>query len=223
MAQFAVLDIFLLGIVGHFSITQSAGLPTSAISPHNDMELTSGLTSTSITTQKTIMLLHQILQETSLRMNLEKTVRNLMNEFDQMKKNQVEVKKEQDIINQQLIDNINSLRSENQQLKDELGQIVNDSCSTLGMQTCNCDVTNITSDLHDFKREVRQNVSFSLLDFQMEMTSIKASILQTSDIRIEDISRDMFNIQSAYKICRAFLIVTDNFRHLSMMIFYFNK
>lgn len=140
MAQFAVLDIFLLGIVGHFSITQSAGLPTSAISPYKDMELTSGLTSTSITTQKTIMLLHQILlQETSLRMNLENTVKDLMNEFEQMKKNQMNVKKEQDKVNQKLIDNITSLRSENQQLKDELGQIVNNSFSTLGMQTCKCD------------------------------------------------------------------------------------
>lgn len=206
MAQFAVLDIFLLGIVGHFSITQSAGLPTSAISPYKDMELTSGLTSTSITTQKTIMLLHQILlQETSLRMNLEKTVRDLMNEFEQMKKNQMEVKKEQDIINQQLIDNITSLRSENQQLKDELGQIVNNSFSTLGMQTCKCDLTNITSYLHEFKREVRQNVSLSLLDFQREMTSIKASILQTSDIRIGDISGDISNIQSAYKNLSSFI------------------
>lgn len=87
MSQFAVLDIFLLGIVGHISITQSAGLPFAAFSPYNDMDLTSGLTSTSITTQKTIMLLHQILlQETSLRMDLEKTVRNLKNEFEQIKK-----------------------------------------------------------------------------------------------------------------------------------------
>lgn len=51
------------------------------------MDLTSGLTSTSITAQKTVMLLHQILlQETSLRMDLEKTVRDLLNEFEQMKK-----------------------------------------------------------------------------------------------------------------------------------------
>lgn len=207
MAQFAVLHIVLLGIVGHFSkTTQSAGSPSSAISPYNDMDMTSGLTSTSITTQKTIMLLHQILlQETSLRMNLEKTVRYLMNEFDQMKKNQMEVKKEHDMIYQQLIDNIASLRGENQQLKDEVGQVVNNSFSTLGMQTCKCDLTNITSDLHDFKREVRQNVSLSLLDFQREMTSIKASILQTSDIRIGDISGDISNIQSAYKNLSSFI------------------
>lgn len=206
MAQFAVLDIFLLGIVGHFSITQSAGLPTSAISPYNDMELTSGLTSTSITTQKTIMLLHQILlQETSLRMNLENTVKDLMNEFEQMKKNQMNVKKEQDKVNQKLIDNIASLRSENQQLKDELGQIVNNSFSTLGMQTCKCDLTNITSDLHDFKREVTQNVSLSFLDFQRKMTNIKVSILQTSDNRIGNISRDISNIQSAFKNLSSFI------------------
>lgn len=207
MAQFAVLYIVFLGIVGHFSkITQSAGSPSLAISPYKDMDLTSGLTSTSITAQKTVMLLHQILlQETSLRMDLEKTVRDLLNEFQQMKKNQMEVKKEQDIINQQLINNIASLRSENQQLKDELGQIVNNSFSTLGMQTCKCDRTNITSDLHDFKREVRQNVSLSLLAFQREMTSIKVSILQTNDNRIGNISRDMFNIQSAFKNLSSFI------------------
>ncbi|XP_052709240.1 uncharacterized protein LOC128184009 [Crassostrea angulata] len=207
MAQFAVLYIVFLGIVGHFSkITQSAGSPSLAISPYKDMDLTSGLTSTSITAQKTVMLLHQILlQETSLRMDLEKTVRDLLNEFEQMKKNQMEVKKEQDIINQQLINNIASLRSENQQLKDELGQIVNNSFSTLGMQTCKCDRTNITSDLHDFKREVRQNVSLSLLAFQREMTSIKVSILQTNDNRIGNISRDMFNIQSAFKNLSSFI------------------
>lgn len=207
MAQFAVLYIVFLGIVGHFSkITQSAGSPSLAISPYKDMDLTSGLTSTSITAQKTVMLLHQILlQETSLRMDLEKTVRDLLNEFQQMKKNQMEVKKEQDIINQQLINNIASLRSENQQLKDELGQIANNSFSTLGMQTCKCDRTNITSDLHDFKREVRQNVSLSLLAFQREMTSIKVSILQTNDNRIGNISRNMFNIQSAFKNLSSFI------------------
>lgn len=198
MAQFAVLDIFLLGIVGHFSITQSAGLP-SAMSPYNDMDLTSGLTSTSITTQKTIMLLHQILlQETSLRMDLEKTVRDLMTEFEQMKKKQAEEKKEQEILNQQLINNITSLRSENQRLKDELGQIVNNSFSTLGMQSCECDFTNITSYLYDFKTKVRQNVSFSLHDFQKEIISIKASILQSSDDKIGAISKDISDIQSAF-------------------------
>lgn len=138
------------------------------------MHLTSGLTSTSITSQTTVMLLHQILlQETSLRIDLVKTVKEMMNEFKEMNKNQAELKKEQDKIDQQLIDNITSLRSENQQLKDELGQIVNNSFSTLGMQTCTCDLTNITSDLHGFKREVRK----MLLDFQREMTSIKVSIL----------------------------------------------
>lgn len=65
-------------------------------------------------------------------MNLENTVKDLMNEFEQMKKNQMNVKKEQDKVNQ-------------------------------------------------------------------KMTSIKASILQTSDIRIGDISGDISNIQSAYK------------------------
>lgn len=207
MAQFANLAIFILGIVGQFSITQSAGLPSSStMSPYNDMDLTSGLTSTSITTQKTIMLLHQILlQETSLRMDLEKTVRDLMKEFEQMKKNQAEVKNEQKILNHQLIDNITLLRTENQRLKDELRQMVNTSFSTSGMQTCKCDLTNITSDLHDFEREVRYNVSLSLLDFQEEMTRTKTSIVQSSDDKIGVVSRDISDIQSAFKNLSTFI------------------
>lgn len=119
-----------------------------------------------------------------------------MKEFEQIKKNQAEVKKEQDIINQKQIDNITSLRSENKRLKDELGQIANNICSfsTLGMHTCKCDLTNKTSDLHDFKKEVRQNVSLSLIDFQKEMTSTKFKILQTNDNRVGAVSRDISDI-----------------------------
>lgn len=103
--------------------------------------------------------MHQILlQETSLRMDLEKTVRDLMKEFEQMKRNQAEVKKEQEILNQELIDNIASLRTENQQLKDELEKILNS-----GMGTCKYDLTNITSDFHVFKSDVRYNVSLARL------------------------------------------------------------
>lgn len=59
-------------------------------------------------------LLHQILiQETSLRIELQKTVWDLMKDFEQMKKNQIEEKSDQDTINRQLINNITSLRSEN--------------------------------------------------------------------------------------------------------------
>lgn len=43
-----------------------------------------------------------------------------MKEFEQMKKRQIEEKSEQGIVNQQLINNITSLRSENKKLKDEL-------------------------------------------------------------------------------------------------------
>lgn len=48
-------------------------------------------------------LLHQILiQETSLRIELQRTVWDLMKEFEQMKKHQMEEKSEQGIVNQQL-------------------------------------------------------------------------------------------------------------------------
>lgn len=105
---------------------QSASMSSSTISPYSDMHLTSGLTSTSFTTQKTIMLLHQILlQETTLRMDLEKTVRDLTREFEQMKKNQANAKTEQNITNKQLISDISSLRAENQRLKNEFQQMTN--------------------------------------------------------------------------------------------------
>lgn len=73
-------------------------------------------------------LLHQILiQETSLRVELQKTVWDLMKEVEQMKKNQMEEKSKQDIVNQQLINNITLLRSENK--KTERRTI---GCSTAG-------------------------------------------------------------------------------------------
>lgn len=201
MAQVVVLAIFILGIMDQFSVTQSIGFSSSTISPYKDMHLTSGLTSTSFTTKKTIMLMHQILlQETSLRMDLEKTVRDLMKEFEQMKRNQAEVKKEQEILNQELIDNIASLRTENQQLKDELEKILNS-----GMGTCKYDLTNITSDFHDFKSDVRYNVSLSLLDFQKEMNITTANILQSSDDKIGAVSRDISDIQSAFKNLSSFI------------------
>lgn len=122
MVQFAMMAIFILGILGQFSNTQSAGLPSSAISPYNDMGLPSGLTSTSITTQKTVLLLHQILlQETSLKDESRESLN--CQGFDERTRTDEETlsgsKKEQYIINKQLIGNIASLRSENQQLKDE--------------------------------------------------------------------------------------------------------
>lgn len=49
------------------------------------------------------------------------------------------------------------------------------------------------------------SVRLSLLAFQREMTSIKVSILQTNDNRIGNISRDMFNIQSAFKNLSSFI------------------
>lgn len=119
-------------------------------------------------------LLHQILiQETSLRVELQKTVWDLMKEVEQMKKNQMEEKSEQDIVNQQLINNITSLRSENKKLKDELlvlqQQTPNKSSNT-GLHSYH-DFTNVSKELQSFKREFRY-FSLGFLDIQQDIDRI---------------------------------------------------
>lgn len=119
-------------------------------------------------------LLHQILiQETSLRVELQKTVWDLMKEVEQMKKNQMEEKSEQDIVNQQLINNITSLRSENKKLKDELSvlqlQAQNKSSNT-GLHSDH-DFTNVSKELQSFKREFRY-FSLGFLDIQQDIDRI---------------------------------------------------
>lgn len=117
-------------------------------------------------------LLHQILiQETSLRIELQRTVWDLMKEFEQMKKHQMEEKSEQGIVNQQLINNITSLRSENKKLKDELSvlQQQNKSSNT-GLHSYN-DFTNVSKELQSFKREFRY-FSLGFLDIQQDLDRI---------------------------------------------------
>lgn len=119
-------------------------------------------------------LLHQILiQETSLRVELQKTVWDLMKEVEQMKKNQMEEKSEQDIVNQQLINNITSLRSENKKLKDGLSvlqlQAQNKSSNT-GLHSYH-DFTNVSKELQSFKREFRY-FSLGFLDIQQDIDRI---------------------------------------------------
>lgn len=119
-------------------------------------------------------LLHQILiQETSLRIELQKTVWDLMKDFEQMKKNQIEEKSDQDTINRQLINNITSLRSENKKLKDELlvlqQQAPNKSSNT-GLHSYH-DFTNVSKELQSFKREFRY-FSLGFLDIQQDIDRI---------------------------------------------------
>lgn len=119
-------------------------------------------------------LLHQILiQETSLRVELQKTVWDLMKDFEQMKKNQIEEKSDQDTINRQLINNITSLRSENKKLKDELlvlqQQTPNKSSNT-GLHSYH-DFTNVSKELQSFKREFRY-FSLGFLDIQQDIDRI---------------------------------------------------
>lgn len=119
-------------------------------------------------------LLHQILiQETSLRVELQKTVWDLMKEVEQMKKNQMEEKSEQDIVNQQLINNITSLRSENKKLKDELSvlqQQAQNKSSNTGLHSYN-DFTDVSKELQSFKREFRY-FSLGFLDIQQDLDRI---------------------------------------------------
>lgn len=119
-------------------------------------------------------LLHQILiQETSLRIELQKTVWDLMKDFEQMKKNQIEEKSDQETINRQLINNITSLRSENKKLKDELlvlqQQTPNKSSNT-GLHSYH-DFTNVSKELQSFKREFRY-FSLGFLDIQQDIDRI---------------------------------------------------
>lgn len=94
-----------------------------------------------------------------------------MKEFEQMKKRQIEEKSEQGIVNQQLINNITSLRSENKKLKDELSvlQQQNKSSNT-GLHSYN-DFTNVSKELQSFKREFRY-FSLGFLDIQQDIDRI---------------------------------------------------
>lgn len=119
-------------------------------------------------------LLHQILiQETSLRVELQRTVWDLMKEVEQMKKNQMEEKSEQVIVNQQLINNITLLRSENKKLRDELSvvqQQAQNKSSNTGLHSYH-DFTNVSKELQSFKREFRY-FSLGFLDIQQDIGRI---------------------------------------------------
>lgn len=157
--------------------------PLKTITPidfsSNSMPLASSSPTFSTTAAEKLLpndatLLHQILiQETSLRVELQKTVWDLMKEVEQMRKNQMEEKSEQDIVNQQLINNITSLRSENKKLKDELSvlqQQAQNKSSNTGLHSYN-NFTNVSKELQSFKREFRY-FSLGFLDIQQEIDRI---------------------------------------------------
>ena len=156
-----------------------------------------------------IMTLNQILrQETVLRVKLEETVRQLMAEFENMKKQQsasdiqistlIQAKADQDVLNRQLQENITSVRVENQNLmhelstitveneilKQELLTIKNSSVFTLGLYSCDCNIKNVTEELKDFKTNFRY-MTLSLLDIQQK-TDVMQGLCQSclSDQRI---------------------------------------
>lgn len=113
--------------------------------------------------------LYQILaRETSLRMEQERTIGKMMKEFEQMKKRLAESKMEQDILIEQLRNNVTSLNTENEMLKDDLTvlkrQVINNS---FGSPHLECNVSSITKELQNVKREFRY-ISISFLDLQRE-------------------------------------------------------
>lgn len=97
-----------------------------------------------------VTLLYQILtEETSIRIELEKTVRTITTEQEDLKKNQVNMK-EQDI----LINNTVSLQNEIKQMKDEplilKRRVMNNSSSSSESLLCQCDISNFTKNTSKF-------------------------------------------------------------------------
>lgn len=143
-----------------------------------------------------VTLLYQILtQETSIRIELEKTVRTITKELEELKKNQVNIKTEQDI----LINNTVSLQNENKQMKDELSilkrRVMSNSVSSSESLLCQCDISNFTKELQSFKREVRY-ISLTFLDLQNTRSIDNASIYRFMNETFGAITKDVFDIQT---------------------------
>lgn len=210
MAQFAsmlVLLTFAASVLGVSSLLNKPA-PAYFSSPTSSLYTYLQTSTSSSTVQRTIpnnaltndaTLLHQILtQETLLRIELEGKVTGILNELEQVKKTQAEAKTEQ----VSLLYDITSLRSENKQLRDDLNilkrQLINNSVSSLGPATCQCDFSNITTDLQNFKREIRYT-SLTFLDFQRDIAINNVSIFRFVNETVAAISKDVSTIQSAVK------------------------
>ena len=144
----------------YFSRTTSAMIEKwSSTKPPELMEI-----ATTPVPQTDAILLQQILiQETSLRLELERTVKEMKEDFENMKATLSQTKAEQDMLKQQFIDNITLLRVENEQLK----QLINNSSLTSEPHACHCNLTNVTRELKNFNTDFRY-ISLSLLDLRKE-------------------------------------------------------
>ncbi|XP_062601963.1 uncharacterized protein LOC134263595 [Saccostrea cucullata] len=95
--------------------------------------------------------LHQILpQETTLRMELERNARDLIKQFERMKKDQAAAETEISIL----------------------------YIPIPGQTIWQCDFANITKDFQNFKREIRY-ISLSFIDLERETEAMNSNILQT--------------------------------------------
>ena len=149
-----------------------------------------------------VILLNQIvMQESALRLKLEETVKQLMIDLENVKKQQsasdiqistlIQAKADQEVLNRQLQENITSVRVENQNLmhelstitieneilKQELLTIKNSSVLTLGLHSCDCNIKNVTEELKDFKTNFRY-MTLSLLDIQQK-TDVMQGLCQS--------------------------------------------
>lgn len=143
-----------------------------------------------------VTLLYQILtEETSIRIELEKTVRTITKELEDLKKNQVNMKKEQDI----LINNTVSLQNVIKQMKDELLILKRRVTNNRGLSSeslwCQCDISNFTKTLQNFQREVRY-ISLTFFDFRNARAIDNASIYRFMNETSGAITKDDLDIQN---------------------------
>ena len=75
------------------------------------------------------------------------------------------MKSASDVMHQQLLENMTSVRVENENLKQELSTMKSNSFFTSGMHSCDCKFKNVTKEMKDLKTDIT-NMTLSLLDIQ---------------------------------------------------------
>ena len=109
---------------------------------HNNLKLFVTRPSPTVTTTKTVPIetpdhdatlklwqkIH--IQETLLRLELERTVKEMKEDFENMKNLQTQAKTEQNILNQQFVSNVTLLQIKNEQLK----QVISNQSTAVSMQ-----------------------------------------------------------------------------------------
>ena len=148
----------------------------------------------------TLKLIQKILmQETLLRLELERTVTELKEDFENMKKLQMQAKTEQNILNEQFENNVTLLQIENEQLK----QVISNQSSAIELHSCQCNLTDVTKGLQDFNTDFRY-ISLSLLDLQKE-TKLANDSMSIAVQNLETIqTRDRFHQTSINAGIQAF-------------------